>query len=134
MKILIVEDDFFSRKLLNTFLAPYGQIDNAVNGKEAMEAVAFALTENWHYDLICLDVRMPQMDGQDALKKIRQLEQKQGITKENSAKIIMTTALSDRENVIKAGRSFCNAYMIKPLTKQKMITQLEELGLIIKTD
>lgn len=133
MKILIVEDDFLSRKLLNTFLSPYGEIDNAANGREAVEAVSVALAENWHYDLIFLDIMMPVLDGQDTLKKIRLLERNSCLTKKQEAAVIMTTALSDRENVLKAAKANCNGYLIKPLTRQKIIDQLAILGLIAET-
>lgn len=130
MKILIVEDDFLCRKLLNHILAPLGEIDNAANGKEAVEAVTIALGENWHYDLILLDIMMPLMDGHQNLKKIKNLEQSHGIKEEQEAKVIMTTALSDRDNVVKAAKAQCSAYMIKPLTRQKILEQLSELGLL----
>ena len=70
MKVLIAEDDFISRKLLNTLLAPFGEVDIAANGKEAFTAVKMAIENNHPYDLICLDILMPELDGIMALKKI----------------------------------------------------------------
>lgn len=130
MKILIAEDDFLSRKLLNTFLMPYGTIDHAANGKEAIEAVAIALEENRHYDLICLDIMMPKVDGLHALKKIRQLEQQGGVSEKNAAKIFMVTALSDKENVVTAAKFSCDAFLIKPLSKPKILERMEAVGLL----
>ena len=69
MKTLIVEDDFTSRLLLQELLKKYGRSHIAVNGLEAVEAVRLALDENEPYDLICLDILMPQMDGQLALRE-----------------------------------------------------------------
>lgn len=132
MKCLIAEDDFVSRKLLNTFLLPYGEVDIAANGKEALEAFAAALSDHTPYDLICLDVKMPGIDGLQALQKIREIEKKSGIKEQLTAKVIMTTGFSDKEVVIAAARFGCSAYMIKPLTRMKVITQLEDLSLIEK--
>ena len=64
MRILIVEDDFPARKLLQTFLAPYGETDIVVDGEEAMEAFMIALDEGRPYDLICLDIMLPKKSGQ----------------------------------------------------------------------
>lgn len=63
MKILIVEDDFYSRKILKKFLTAYGEVDIAINGEEAVAAFKLAWEENQPYDLITLDIMMPIMDG-----------------------------------------------------------------------
>ena len=134
MKILIVEDDFLSRKLLNTYLLPYGEIDHAANGREAVEAVTTALEEDWNYDLVCMDIMMPGMDGLDALKKIRQLEKDKGISEQHSSYIFMVTAFSEKEHVVKAALSSCDAYLIKPITKQRLLERMKVLGLIETAD
>jgi two-component system chemotaxis response regulator CheY len=130
MKTLIVEDDFTSRLLLQELLKSYGPSHIAVNGKEAVEAVRLALEAGEHYDLICLDIMMPEMDGQEALRQIREQEQARGIRSLNKAKILMTTALTDLKNVNAAYHSLCDAYLTKPIQKAKLLEQLHELKLI----
>ena len=100
MKILIVDDDFTCRNLLKEVLKSYGSIHMAVNGKEAVDAVSAAMASGEPYDLICLDVMMPEMDGQEALAAIRALEVAQGINSSKGAKIVMATALGDAKNAI----------------------------------
>lgn len=129
MKILIAEDDFLSRKLLMTYLSTVGEIDIAVNGKEAVQAVHLELESKGKYDLICLDIMMPQMDGQEALQKIRQLEEHFKVEREQGAKIFMTTALPDKERVVKAAVAGCNAYLIKPITKARLFDELGKNGI-----
>ena len=81
MKYLIVEDDFAARRLLQRYLSNYGDCDIAVDGNEAVEAFRQAVDEKEPYDLICLDIMMPNMDGHEALKVIRQIESEHGITR-----------------------------------------------------
>lgn len=131
MKILIAEDDFTSRLLLLTLLKNYGQIDIAMHGKEAVEAVRLAIEGGKPYDLICLDIMMPEMDGQQALKAIRNLEETHGILLSNGAKIVMITALDDLKNVGVAYHSLCDAYLTKPIHKAKLLEELRKLMLII---
>ncbi len=130
MKVLLVEDDFFARKMLLDLLEPHGDIDVAVNGVEALQAFQEALTTNEPYDLICLDIMMPKMDGQLTLKKIRQIEERAGLHHHQFCKIFMTTALSDRDNVFQAALAHCDAYLVKPINKAKLESELTEHGLI----
>jgi len=130
MKALIVEDDFSSRFLLQKFLEDYGTCYVAINGKEAVDAVQTAIDEDAPYDLICLDIMMPEMDGQDALKKIRSIETEKGILSSDGSKIIMTTALADMENVKNAYHSLCDGYITKPIDKQTLVQNLQTLQLV----
>ena len=130
MKTLITEDDFTSRLFLQELLKDYGPTHVAVNGKEAVEAVRLALKAGEHYDLICMDIMMPKMDGQQAVREIRTLEETNGILSTYGAKIVMTTALDDPKNVINAFESLCDAYLIKPYHKAKLLEELHKLKLI----
>lgn len=130
MRTLIAEDDFASRKLMMRFLSKYGECDVTVNGAEAIEAFTMALESGENYDLVCLDIMMPMVDGYEALKKIREIEKEKGIPEEKSAKIIMTTALSEGKNVIKAFGLGCTAYAGKPIDQKKLENELRKLNLI----
>ena len=130
MRTLIVEDDFTSRLFLQTILSLYGECHIAINGREAIEAYTKAGEEGRAYDLICLDIMMPEMDGQEALRKIREAEKAKGVDEGKGVKIIMVTALSDPRNVMKAHYQVCNAYLIKPIDKGKLLEHLRGFGLI----
>ncbi len=130
MKTLIVEDDFTSRLLLQEMLKGYGYSQIAVNGKEAAEAVRVALKANEPYDLICLDIMMPEMDGQEALRLIRKHEEAKGILSTSGSKIVMITALDDHKSVFAAYGSLCDGYLAKPVDREKLLQELRRLDLI----
>ena len=130
MRTLIVEDDFTSRLLLQSLLAPYGECHLAVNGREAVAAFRTAQKSGQAYDLICMDIMMPEMDGQTAVKEIRALEEAGGTLSTQGVKIIMTTALDDVKNVVESFKSLCDAYLFKPIDTGKLDAHLRELDLV----
>lgn len=131
MKILIAEDDFVSRTILQEILSPYGSCHLTVDGREAIAAFNAALNKGDRYDLVCLDIMMPVMEGQEVLKEIRKIEAERGIGETGIVKVIMTTALWDAKNIMKAFISGqCEAYLVKPIHKENLIIQLHKLGLI----
>ena len=130
MRILIAEDDFASRKVLLKFLSVYGECDVTVDGMEAIDAYMMALEEEKPYDLVCLDVMMPIMDGYQALKNIRDIEKERKIPEDKMAKVIMTTALNEEKNVKKAFELGCTVYCAKPIDMDKLKEILQKLELI----
>jgi two-component system chemotaxis response regulator CheY len=113
---------------LQSFLSRYGACDIAVDGKEAVNAVRLARQNRQSYDLVCMDLRMPQMDGQEAIREIRKQEALAGVLK--TAKIVVTTIHTDMESIAGALLGQCNAYLVKPIDTAKLKNELKALGLI----
>ena len=130
MKTLIVEDDYTNRLVLQEFLSQYGECHVAVDGKQAVKAFRAALEENRKYDLICMDILMPEMDGHQAVAMIRAIERVQRVPPKAQAKIFMTTALTNRDNVIRSAREACNAYLVKPIDTGVLLSNLRDFGLV----
>ena len=130
MKTLIVEDEITSRVLLRELLKRFGPPHVAMNGKEAVAAVSTALLAGEPYDLICLDIMMPEMDGQAALKEIRRMERAADVAWPNRVRIVMTTALADLPSVVNAIRGKCDCFLAKPVRKAKLLEELRKLALI----
>ncbi|MBO5293330.1 MAG: response regulator [Lachnospiraceae bacterium] len=130
MRILLAEDDFVTRKFMTSFLSKYGECDVTVDGMEAVDAFMMALEDDEPYDLVCLDIMMPVMDGYQALMGIRNLERERNVPKEKTAKVIMTTALNDEKNVKMAFDLGCTIYSGKPINQERFEQALKKLGLV----
>jgi two-component system chemotaxis response regulator CheY len=130
MRTLIVEDDFTSRLLLQAFLAQFGECHIAVNGVEAVAAFRAAQKAGQRYDLICMDIMMPEMDGQTAVREIRAMEESGGTLSSSGVKIIMTTAVDEVKSVMKSFKSLCDAYLFKPIDTQKLLGHIKEFHLV----
>jgi len=115
MRILLVEDNAINQKVANKMLKRLGyRADLAANGLEALEALNLR-----HYDLILMDVQMPEMDGLEATKRIRTMPI-------NQPYIIAMTAHAlkgDRETCMAAGM---NDYISKPVKLEELKAALEE--------
>ncbi len=129
MKMLVVEDDFGSRRMMQKLLEPYGDVDVVVDGEEAVEAFKMGWEESAPYDVVFMDIMMPKMDGHEALKRIREQEKDLGVKSNDEVKVIITSVLEDPKNVIEAyfGGS-ATSYLIKPIDREKLEDELERLG------
>lgn len=130
MRILIAEDDLISRKFMQKFLSAYGECDVTVDGVEAVEAFIAALDANNPYDLICLDVMMPRVDGIKALKTIRELEEIRGIKGENRSRIIVTTALAKVDYIVESFQTGMEDYVGKPIDLEEMEAAMRRVGVL----
>jgi two-component system chemotaxis response regulator CheY len=130
MHTLIVEDDLTSRILLQAYLSQFGECHAAVTGIEAIEAFGTAIEHGRPYDLICMDIMMPEMSGHAALARIRELEEAAGVLWKNHVKIVMTTALDDVKQVMASFHELCDAYLTKPIDTGALREQLRTLGLV----
>jgi len=129
MKALIVEDDPTSRLILQRLLLPYGQADLAVDGREGINAFKSAHELGVRYDLVCLDIMLPEMDGQTVLKALRAMEAEKGVKPGQGSRVIMTTALNDKDNLLAAIQQ-CDAYLVKPIDKSQLMFYLKRFGFI----
>ena len=128
MKMLIVDDELTNRKLLMTMLEDLGNCDLAVNGKEAVDLFRVSMDSKDFYDIIFLDIKMPVMDGHEALKTIRKIEEAKGVMIGNSVKVVMVSALGDKNNILSSFQEGCEYYLVKPFQQNKLYQLIGELG------
>jgi len=130
MRVLIVEDNLTNRQLLIKLLSPFGETEVAVDGREAVDIFHKSLALGERYNLICMDIMMPEIDGYEALAQIRQLEAENHVAPEDAVKVIMTTAVDSPSSVAEAKSLRCDGYLIKPIRKLKLMEELQRLELI----
>lgn len=129
MRVLIVDDDFYCRNMLHEIMKPYAQCDIAVNGEEAVFAFKKGLESGSTYDLVCLDLVMPEMDGQQALREIRSIEKDFKVSEDGEVKVIVTTMLDDRKETHDAFfLGGATSYLVKPIDESKLVNELKNLG------
>lgn len=129
MRALIVEDARVLQLILEKILAAYGECHVAKNGYEALEAFNQALVEKRPFDLICLDLGLPDLDGVEVLTKIRAVEEMRGISPDRRVRVIAVTAASDSLTV-KAVTEMSDGYILKPVNRERLVQDLVRLGLI----
>lgn len=133
MRSLIVEDDPISGKMLMKILSAYGHCDVAFDGNQAVAAFRDALGKGQPYDLICMDILMPELNGQEALRLIREHENKSGISPSDGVNVFMTTALNTTKEVADAlYKGGAAAFFVKPIGVDLFINELKAIGLIEK--
>jgi two-component system chemotaxis response regulator CheY len=130
MRILLVDDEAACRALLALCLRPHGTVEQAGDGPEGIAAIAVALSEKRPYQLILLDISMPGIDGQAALRTIRLMEEKHGLAVGQGAKIIMTTSHGEKEHILAAFRESADGYLLKPIDPAKLTALLGSLDLL----
>ena len=130
MRVLIVDDDFYSRVMLHDMMRPVAECHIAVNGEEAVGAFKKALEDGRPYDLVCMDLVMPEMDGQQALREMREFEDDLGLTDVQRCKVVVISMLEDSRETNDAfflGGADC--FLVKPIDEERFMAELRALGL-----
>lgn len=113
MKILIVEDELEINNILKEYL-----IENNYSVEQAFDGAEALLKFDSSFDLLIVDVMMPVLDGFSFVKEIR---------KRSSVPVIMLTALSDEENVIKGYDLGVDEYVSKPFSPRIIVKKVEAM-------
>ncbi len=130
MRILVVDDDFVSRKKMEVIMQNFGECDSVKNGEEAVTTFRKAHESNAPYDVISLDISMPDIDGFTVLSRIRDIENSFSVDSNNKAKVIMVTSKSDKDTVMASISTGCNDYIVKPFNWKIVFNKLVKLKVL----
>jgi len=131
MRALIVDDDFYSRIMLHDMLRPVAECHIAVNGEEAVGAFKKALEDGRPYDLVCMDLLMPEMDGQQALREMRALEKDQDSEHASRCSIFVVSMVEDNRETNEAFfLGGADSFLVKPIEESRLMAELREHGLL----
>jgi len=125
MRILVVDDELVSRKKLQKILSYLGECGEVEDGKSAIGAFKEALKAGNPFDLITLDISMPEMDGTEVLMELRELEKQAGVTEAEKAVIMMVTSHSEKQQIVTSISAGCDDYIIKPFNKKTVFMKLD---------
>lgn len=128
MRVLIAEDDQTSAILLASMLKPFGTVLVAQDGDALVRDFTVALIQQQPYDLVCLDIKMPGLDGQACLRCLRAIEQAFGRDGAAGTKVLMTTSVNTPESIFTAFRGQAEGYLIKPIDRTKLLAHLAQFG------
>ena len=123
--ILIVDDQPLNIRILSEMLGTEFDIRSATSGEEVITMIHKMMP-----DLILLDILMPGLDGRHVLRYIRDHERKMKVAAQDRVKIVMTSAMGFPQGGVKALHSQCDAYLTKPITKEKLVEALNSLGFL----
>ena len=129
MRVLVAEDDMASGKFLSKLLTKYGEVVLTKDGIEAVDAFVKDTSAGNKFDLVCLDIMMPKIDGYKALASIRDAERKLGISRLSRCKIIMISALDEGFDADYASDDY-DDYICKPIDIMKFDEIIKKLGVI----
>ncbi len=130
LKILVAEDDEANRKFLSKLLAKFGEVTVVADGFQAVKSYMQAMDDKEPYQLVCLDVMMPRIDGYKALDAIRDLENKNALTAGERAKIIMISALDEGGFDEELAGNQYDCYMSKPIDILEFEMNLKRMNLL----
>jgi len=130
LRILVLEDDASTCRLMQIFLDQIGECRIVSGGRTALDSFQSALDQGKPFDLLLLDIMVPEINGIDVLKKVRTIERSRGIHDRNRAKVIITSSLSDARNMEQARSAESDGYLVKPVNRAKLFSTIRTMGLL----
>jgi two-component system chemotaxis response regulator CheY len=129
LRILVVEDDPSAGLLYKSLFASYGAIDLATHGMEAFGFLDRALASGEHYDLVCADIQMPDIDGFTVIEEIRKKEAASGVTPCQIFVVTCSVSAANKDRAMKLG---ANGFFGKPVDITLFEAALKKTG-VLKT-
>lgn len=130
IKTLVIDDDPVCRQRVKMILLEFCECSFADDGNSGYDMFRRAFEDGDPYQLVTLDIQMPDMDGHETLSAIRLLERQNGVEGLDGVKIIMITSQHHSDHIFSAFRGGCEAYVIKTNLGEKLPEEMANLGLL----
>jgi len=130
IKALIVEDVLLIQRLIERFMVSHADCITVADGKMALDLFTSHYFNGDPFNLVCLDIYLPKVNGLAVLENIRNFENEIRLSEEEKSKVIMISSLSNQNMIKKAKTLGCNGYITKPFSKEDVVEELTRLGLI----
>lgn len=130
VRALIVDDIAANCRVLKALLARYGTADTAANAREAVAAFQAAWKNEAPYNLLCLDIMMPEIDGLKLLEVVRKMEAAMNLEDHQQVKVIIISAVDDTKHATRARELGAVGYCVKPISGHELANTLRHAGLI----
>ncbi len=129
MRVLVVDDELVSLKKMQKIMESIAECQTADCGKDAIDVFRAGYRNGAPFDVVTLDVSMPEMDGTEVLLEMRAIEEDCKVSRENGCKIMMVTSHSDKDTVITCVQAGCNDYIAKPFDRETVLKKLADNGI-----
>lgn len=129
MHILVVDDEVASRSKMKTLMKTFGEVQSAENGMDAINLFEKAIESGRPFQLVTLDIEMPDLQGTEVLQLIRQIEKDNHIAPHQRAKIMMVTCRLEKQKVVDCIQTGCDAYIAKPFNIKAVQEKINKFGL-----
>ncbi len=130
IRALIVEDVFLIQRVIERFIEPYGTFRVSNNGRSALKEYAEYFFNGDAFNLVCLDIYLPEVNGLEVLKHIRDFEKEIRLSEEERSKIIIISSVTHPGTIQQAYDLGCDYYITKPFSKDDILKALKKLKLI----
>ncbi len=131
MKILIIDDDASSRQMFRAYFEQFGQCDTSSQGYDGITAYKNAINQGQAYDLVVIDIILPDLSGDKIMEIIRTEEDLHKISDLSRSKIVLTTSLDDEINrqIAEKLTKGLETYYVKSFAVEGLSEKLAELGI-----
>lgn len=131
MHIMVVDDEVASRTKMQTLMSTLGVCQTAENGIDAVKLFEQAIEAGKPFQLVTLDIEMPDLRGHQVLEIFRKIERDHNIEQARRARIMMVTSCSDKGRVLACIQTGCDDYITKPFNIKVVRDKVAKLGFAV---
>lgn len=125
MRFLVIDDEPIARLQLRLLLESRGRVDEAPDAIAGLQRIRDAIADNDPFDLVCIDLSMPGPSGIDAIKMVKDVDQKLRLGKHTN--VVVVTASDDQRDMRAALHQHVDGYLLKPVTPGQIVETIDPL-------